>query len=512
MGADFSGVKVHTDAQADQLNQSIQAKAFTTGQDIFFRQGAYQPGSRGGQELLAHELTHTIQQGGTPIKRHIQPSWADSQANQFSTSLKQDAKMTQVGLVQSRQSDRLIQMLPLKQLWQEPEDAKYRHQFLSSYIKEVLSKEIEEIEEDTNYQDTPSLMTWDLDWKSHALRQWFALQKKLKGTKDIKQKIELVKEFSEILMNPKHNKPSDHSTTASTDAPRGEIEQIEPPEALKGIESELFDNDYGKRYDAIGKLRGKDEEYTENQGAIYAPFIKDSREAIARLVQLVGNSTAVFSLERGGALVADHIVRMGNLNIPNIKISKEKDPATEKYTRDYHHKMLIDSMLGFVKAELEKQSDKNATITVAVAETAVSGTSANTLLKTLNEVATRCPNVKIKLLLEKQTIKEQRLKGKGVLRIDNPGINYDSYVDAKNMERVEIFVSHTQYILGEDVDYQMQYANGENADKPLIVFNEDQGKLVACKITPKKDTSARDAIIDLVSGVYDQALDNLLKG
>jgi hypothetical protein len=63
-GADFSGVKVHTDGQSDQLNQSIQARAFTTGQDIFFRQGQYEPGSKGGQELLAHELTHVVQQNG----------------------------------------------------------------------------------------------------------------------------------------------------------------------------------------------------------------------------------------------------------------------------------------------------------------------------------------------------------------------------------------------------------------------------------------------------------------
>jgi hypothetical protein len=62
MGADFSGVKVHTDATSDRLNQSIQAKAFTTGQDVFFRQGAYEPGNRGGQELIAHELTHIVQQ------------------------------------------------------------------------------------------------------------------------------------------------------------------------------------------------------------------------------------------------------------------------------------------------------------------------------------------------------------------------------------------------------------------------------------------------------------------
>jgi hypothetical protein len=62
MGADFSGVKVHTDSQSDQLNQSIEAKAFTTGQDLFFRKGAYEPGSKGGQELIAHELTHVVQQ------------------------------------------------------------------------------------------------------------------------------------------------------------------------------------------------------------------------------------------------------------------------------------------------------------------------------------------------------------------------------------------------------------------------------------------------------------------
>ncbi|MBD1894181.1 DUF4157 domain-containing protein [Coleofasciculus sp. FACHB-129] len=72
-GADFSGVKIHTDAQSNQLNRSIQAKAFTTGQDIFFREGAYEPGSRGGQELIAHELTHVVQQNGSAVQRSLQP-------------------------------------------------------------------------------------------------------------------------------------------------------------------------------------------------------------------------------------------------------------------------------------------------------------------------------------------------------------------------------------------------------------------------------------------------------
>ena len=61
-GADFSGVKVHTDTQSHQLNRSINAQAFTTGQNIFFRQDVYSPNSREGQELLAHELTHVVQQ------------------------------------------------------------------------------------------------------------------------------------------------------------------------------------------------------------------------------------------------------------------------------------------------------------------------------------------------------------------------------------------------------------------------------------------------------------------
>ncbi|WP_318285976.1 eCIS core domain-containing protein [Limnospira fusiformis] len=68
MGADLSGVRIHHNSPANQLNQSIQAKAFTTGKDIFFKQGEYQPESRGGQKLIAHELTHVVQQGGSQIQ------------------------------------------------------------------------------------------------------------------------------------------------------------------------------------------------------------------------------------------------------------------------------------------------------------------------------------------------------------------------------------------------------------------------------------------------------------
>src|SRR5215470_12360814 len=68
LNADFSGVRVHTDAGADGLNRSLSAKAFTTGRDIYFRQGEYNPGSSSGRELLAHELTHVVQQNPTSVQ------------------------------------------------------------------------------------------------------------------------------------------------------------------------------------------------------------------------------------------------------------------------------------------------------------------------------------------------------------------------------------------------------------------------------------------------------------
>jgi hypothetical protein len=64
MNADFSGVRVHDNAHAAKMNTQISARAFTVGNNIYFNQGEYNPSSQSGKFLLAHELTHTIQQGG----------------------------------------------------------------------------------------------------------------------------------------------------------------------------------------------------------------------------------------------------------------------------------------------------------------------------------------------------------------------------------------------------------------------------------------------------------------
>ena len=62
-GADFGGVKIHFDSSAAALSNRLGAHAFTTGNDIFFNSGKYSPETLSGKHLIAHELTHTIQQG-----------------------------------------------------------------------------------------------------------------------------------------------------------------------------------------------------------------------------------------------------------------------------------------------------------------------------------------------------------------------------------------------------------------------------------------------------------------
>jgi outer membrane protein OmpA-like peptidoglycan-associated protein len=64
-GTDFDQVRVHTDAKAAESARAVKALAYTVGQNIVFREGLYAPGTSGGQRLLAHELVHIVQQGGT---------------------------------------------------------------------------------------------------------------------------------------------------------------------------------------------------------------------------------------------------------------------------------------------------------------------------------------------------------------------------------------------------------------------------------------------------------------
>ncbi|MDH5408246.1 MAG: DUF4157 domain-containing protein [Gammaproteobacteria bacterium] len=81
-GKDFSEVRIHDNAQANMMADQINARAFTFGSDIVFSQGQYQPDTQSGQRLLAHELTHVVQQQGmnqNKIQRDVKP-WQEVNA------------------------------------------------------------------------------------------------------------------------------------------------------------------------------------------------------------------------------------------------------------------------------------------------------------------------------------------------------------------------------------------------------------------------------------------------
>ncbi|GAA4922176.1 uncharacterized protein DUF4157 [Stackebrandtia albiflava] len=66
-GHDFGDVRIHTGPEADRSARSLNAQAYTVGTDIVFRDGGYSPGSDSGRHVLAHELTHVVQQRSGPV-------------------------------------------------------------------------------------------------------------------------------------------------------------------------------------------------------------------------------------------------------------------------------------------------------------------------------------------------------------------------------------------------------------------------------------------------------------
>ena len=79
-GANFSNVNIHTDSKAVEMSEQLGAQAFTHGNDVYFNKGKYNPDSKEGKHLLAHELTHTIQQTGAKQKSPTENHPKDLQA------------------------------------------------------------------------------------------------------------------------------------------------------------------------------------------------------------------------------------------------------------------------------------------------------------------------------------------------------------------------------------------------------------------------------------------------
>ncbi len=113
LNADFSGVRVHTDGQADALNRALNAKAFTTGKDVFFRHGEYNPGSSTGKQLLAHELTHVVQQNPDTVQRMgDEESTGCACGGKVSRSIQTKLTVGHPGDIYEQEADQMAQAFP----------------------------------------------------------------------------------------------------------------------------------------------------------------------------------------------------------------------------------------------------------------------------------------------------------------------------------------------------------------------------------------------------------------
>lgn len=166
MGHDFGGVKAHTSKEADSLSRQLRAKAFTTGKDIFFREGAYDPHSASGKKLLAHELSHIVQQSTGQVKGsgRMRVNAPGDSYEQEADALAEDVVSKIAGnKLQSQEEEedlRLQEELPEEELQAQEEIPEEELQAQEEMPEEELQAQEEEPEEEeeTEEEVQPSIM------------------------------------------------------------------------------------------------------------------------------------------------------------------------------------------------------------------------------------------------------------------------------------------------------------------------------------------------------------------
>jgi hypothetical protein len=145
-GRDFSQVRIHTGGQADTLNRSLNARAFTVGSDIVFRKGEFQSGSADGKKLLAHELTHTVQQGGAHST--VQPKRLMIQ--------REETPQNETSKKDAPKKDAPKKDAPKKNLLETLFKSDFRDNFYRFTKEEFSSENVECYEAIKRYQQKPS--------------------------------------------------------------------------------------------------------------------------------------------------------------------------------------------------------------------------------------------------------------------------------------------------------------------------------------------------------------------
>jgi hypothetical protein len=148
IGADMGGVRVHTDSQADTMARSVDSVAFTSGQDIFFREGTYNPGSSDGMRLLAHEATHTVQQSQGPVAGTPAPGGVSIShpSDSFEQAAEQSADNVMAGVQAMRTSQAAATTggVPAQREAAEEEEESMQTMRTDTYVQRQAEEEEEE--------------------------------------------------------------------------------------------------------------------------------------------------------------------------------------------------------------------------------------------------------------------------------------------------------------------------------------------------------------------------------
>lgn len=319
-----------------------------------------------------------------------------------------------------------------------------------------------------------------------------------------------------------------HETTRHELADKpGDIRPIGLPRAINMLPLALRHGAADMRRNASDFIRGKDEQFTQPQQLVYAPFIQQNRIALRNLVMVSHGCEAVFSLERGGALVSDHLAALLGNRQPNIKIPKLA-PGQLVYKKTDH----IERFKNAIKSQVGP--NPNREVTIGICETLVGGGSANKVFEAVNDVLLVCPKINFKMLFERHTLHQNGDLDDEVTELfayqKAPShklfMNRDEAIDLGKVkalvrgftprpsqaplpgpvpQQAAVFIAKARYILGEDVGYQMSY-NGPSASQPLIIFDHVRGRLKAIELRPAGGHTAREMLIRLVLGAYDDVL------
>lgn len=148
MGADFSDVRIHNDHAAVDMSNALDAQAFTHGKDIYFNRGKYNPATKDGQHLLAHELTHTVQQGASAQRKMVQrngngnntqPANATPQIPDFNEAAKEfHVDKIKLPAFKNRNKDKFV--IPLHALSPRPQKWDHNEVWDKFVRKDVFNK------------------------------------------------------------------------------------------------------------------------------------------------------------------------------------------------------------------------------------------------------------------------------------------------------------------------------------------------------------------------------------